>query len=73
MSKELLCHSFQRKRKRITAFPLPAYRMPSLPNYDETRMGGVVLPHFLLTERLEQGIFCIRVIHDSDLGGQVIR
>lgn len=29
--------------------------------------------HLLLTERFEQGIFCICVIHDNDLGGQVVR
>lgn len=28
--------------------------------------------HLLLTERFEQGIFCIRVIHDGYLGGQVV-
>jgi hypothetical protein len=27
---------------------------------------------FLFTERLKKGIFSIRVIHDSDLGGQLV-
>ena len=38
-------------------------------------LGGMALlpTHLLLTERLEQCVFCIRVIHDNDLGGQVVR
>src|ERR1700694_1424747 len=37
-------------------------------------MTGVAsqLAHALFAERLEQGVFGIRVIHDGDLGGQVV-
>jgi hypothetical protein len=38
-------------------------------NKSETRL---FLDQALFAERFEQSVFCLRVIHDGDLGGQVV-
>jgi hypothetical protein len=40
-------------------------------NCDVTHMAASPIS-FLLTERLKKGIFCIRVIHDRNPGGQLV-